>query len=100
MESDNYPEGLKRVIIIRPPWIFPLIWRVCRPFLDQGTIDKIEVVHEGETTETLLRHIPAKHVPKALGGEWFDGDDDYCARFIAPGGTIPQEIIDMTFPDA
>ncbi|CAE7416608.1 SFH2 [Symbiodinium sp. CCMP2456] len=85
VESDNYPEALKRIIVIRPPWIFPWIWRVCRPFLDQGTIEKVEVVDDSETTETLLRHIPAESVPKALGGKWFDGKDDYCSKFIVPG---------------
>ncbi|CAE7663878.1 SFH2 [Symbiodinium sp. CCMP2592] len=97
VESDNYPEALKRIIVIRPPWIFPWIWRVCRPFLDQGTIEKVEVVDDSETTEVLLRHIPAESVPKALGGNWFDGNDDYCSKFIVPGSTLPQEIIDMTF---
>ncbi|CAE6931901.1 Bifunctional phosphatase IMPL2, chloroplastic [Symbiodinium microadriaticum] len=82
VESDNYPEALKRIIVIRPPWIFPWIWRVCRPFLDQGTIEKVEVVDDSETTEALLRHIPAESVPKALGGKWFDGNDDYCSKFI------------------
>ena len=70
---------------------------MCRPFLDQGTIEKVEVVDDNETTEALLRHIPAESVPKALGGKWFDGNDDYCSKFIVPGSILPQEIIDMTF---
>ena len=50
-----------------------------------------------DTAKVLLRHIPAESVPKALGGKLSDGDDDYCAKLIVSGGTIPQEIIDMTF---
>ncbi|CAE6910335.1 SFH2 [Symbiodinium natans] len=97
VEADNYPEALKRVIVVRAPWIFPAIWQICKPFFDKGTLEKVSIVKESEMTEVLLRHIPVENVPKALGGRLVSGrGDDYCSTIIAPGGKIPEDIIAMT----
>mmetsp|Transcript_41546 Transcript_41546/g.96714 ORF Transcript_41546/g.96714 Transcript_41546/m.96714 type:complete len:426 (+) Transcript_41546:33-1310(+) len=97
LEADNYPEAIKRIIIVRAPWIFPAIFSVCRPFLDQGTMDKMNIVSESRTTEAILEHVPAEYVPKALGGTLTSSrGDEFCSDIIAPGGKIPQDLIDMT----
>ncbi|CAE7945647.1 PGA [Symbiodinium sp. KB8] len=83
VEADNYPEALKRVIVIRAPWIFPAIWNFCKPFFDKGTLEKVCIVKESETTDVLLKHIPAESVPKALGGTLSGGSGaDYCSTII------------------
>ncbi|CAE6942885.1 PGA [Symbiodinium sp. CCMP2592] len=93
VEADNYPEALKRVIVIRAPWIFPAIWNFCKPFFDKGTLEKVCIVKESETADVLLKHIPAESVPKALGGTLSgDSGDDYCSSIIAPGGKIPEDV--------
>ena len=37
--KDRYPEMLKRVLVIRAPWVFPAVWRIVRTFLDKGTAE-------------------------------------------------------------
>ena len=38
-----YPETVHSIILINSPAIFPLIWRIVRPWLDPATATKIQV---------------------------------------------------------
>ena len=98
VEADHFPEVLKRIIVVRAPWIFSAVWRLCRPFLDKGSLEKVDVVKDSETTEAILRHVPPENVPKALGGKLLSADsDDYCRDLVSPGGKIPDDVIAMTW---
>mmetsp|Transcript_37356 Transcript_37356/g.87651 ORF Transcript_37356/g.87651 Transcript_37356/m.87651 type:complete len:416 (-) Transcript_37356:66-1313(-) len=93
IQADRYPEVLKRIIAVCAPWVFPAVWRIVRTFLDKGTADKMVIVRADETEQTILRYISHETVPKALGGTKHSGGDDYCSDVIAPGGPVPQRII-------
>lgn len=98
LEADHYPEVLKRIIVVRAPWIFAAVWQLCRPFMDKGSLEKVDIVKDSETTEAILKHVPPEIVPKALGGSMPSAEgDEYCSNLIAPGGKIPEDIIAMTF---
>lgn len=90
IEADNYPEVLKRVIVVRAPWFFPAIFQMIKPFMDPGTVAKILMPKQSETREVLLRHLPARCIPEELGGS-FPMDR------LPPGGDVPQDLVDKTF---
>ena len=41
--EENYPEGIRRILITRAPWIFSTIWNLVKNFLNESTREKIEV---------------------------------------------------------
>mmetsp|Transcript_32717 Transcript_32717/g.76062 ORF Transcript_32717/g.76062 Transcript_32717/m.76062 type:complete len:440 (-) Transcript_32717:100-1419(-) len=90
LDTDRYPEIVKRVLIVRAPSIFPLIWKIVRSFLDAGTREKIEIVPEANTRQAILEHIPEEDVPQALGGRLCLSGDPYCGSVIPSGGPVPD----------
>ena len=42
--QDMYPELLGKMLIVNPPWAFPIAFNVVKPWLDPKTQAKIEVV--------------------------------------------------------
>lgn len=92
IESENYPEVLKRVIVVRAPWFFPAVFQMFKPFMDPGTVAKISVPKAHDTRDVLLRHVPATAIPKDLGGCLKDE-----VQLLPPGGVLPQDIIDRTY---
>eukprot|EP00931_Biecheleriopsis_adriatica_P089900 TRINITY_DN63972_c0_g1_i1.p1 TRINITY_DN63972_c0_g1~~TRINITY_DN63972_c0_g1_i1.p1 ORF type:complete len:437 (+),score=63.77 TRINITY_DN63972_c0_g1_i1:47-1357(+) len=98
--ADYYPEIVKRIMFIHAPWIFPIIWRIVKTFLDQGTVDKVTIVSEKSTKEALLDKIPVEHVPKALGGTKVTQGGDYCSDVVPMGGDVPDAVIERYFSKA
>merc|ERR1719446_1250507 len=47
-----YPETVHSIVLINSPAIFPLIWRIVRPWLDPETATKIQV-HSGSCKQRL-----------------------------------------------
>merc|ERR1712032_1283342 len=47
--EDNYPEMVKRVLLIRAPWFFNRLWRIVSRFFDEGTRNKFSVVDAANT---------------------------------------------------
>lgn len=100
--QDYFPEILKRIIIVRAPWIFPKVWNIFRHFFDQGMRDKIIILGEDEMHAGLRKYIDSKWIPKTLGGDLcLDGSPD-CFSILPPGGAyVPQDLIDdilMAYP--
>lgn len=95
--ADHYPEIVKRILVVRAPWIFPLIWSIVQHFLDKGTREKVVVVSEQETTRAILQHVPAANTPMALGGQLCLDDDPWCECVVAKGGPVPPEVLRRYF---
>ena len=53
--------------IINAPWAFSAVWAVVRPWLDEVTVAKIEILGAGYK-DSLLRQIPTENLPKEFGG--------------------------------
>lgn len=69
LDSEVYPETLKRVLLVRPPQKFAAVWKVLLPYFDPGTRVKLRLVPTEETSSVLQQHIPREHIPRFLGGQ-------------------------------
>ena len=65
--QDRYPETLGKFYIINAPWAFSAVWSVIKPWLDEVTVKKIDILGGGYKDE-LLKQIPADSLPKQYGG--------------------------------
>jgi CRAL/TRIO domain len=65
--QDRYPEIMGKFYIINAPWAFSAVWAIIRPWLDEVTTSKIDIVGSGYR-DKLLAQIPAENLPKDLGG--------------------------------
>uniref|UniRef100_A0A4W4F5M2 SEC14-like lipid binding 8 n=2 Tax=Electrophorus electricus TaxID=8005 RepID=A0A4W4F5M2_ELEEL len=90
MFEDNYPEGLKRLFVIKAPKLFPVAYNLVKHFLSEDTRHKIMVL--GSNWQEVLRnHIDPEHLPAVYGGELTDPDGDPCCRTrINQGGQVPK----------
>lgn len=92
ISQDNYPDRLYRAYIINIPPGFSFMWRIVSWFFDEGLKKKFVFV-DGDATSGVVMEackdlVDASNVPKAIGGTWTIGDDDYCTAIIKPGGRV------------
>ncbi|XP_063448781.1 retinal-binding protein-like [Mytilus trossulus] len=91
MLEDNYPEMLKRLLVINAPRIFPILYRISKPLISEDTKQKIHV-KGGDYKDLLLRYIDADNLPACYGGKLTDPDGNpNCASMIGQGGPVPKE---------
>ena len=72
----NYPETLGRVLIIRAPRVFPILWTLVCPLIDETSRGKFLFYagtdHRGETLALhpggLKDYLPEERIPDWLGG--------------------------------
>lgn len=90
MFEDNYPEGLKRVFLIKAPKMLPMAYNLIKHFLCEETRRKITVI--GSNWQEVLReHIDPEQLPVVYGGTLTDPDGDpRCRTMIKYGGTVPK----------
>lgn len=90
MFEDNYPEGLKRVFLIKAPKMFPMAYNLIKHFLCEETRRKI-IVLGSNWQEVLRKHIDPEQLPVLYGGTLTDPDGDpRCRTMINYGGTVPR----------
>jgi len=65
--QDRYPECMGKFYIINAPWAFSAVWAIIKPWLDEVTVSKIEILGSGYK-EKLLAQIPVENLPKEFGG--------------------------------
>jgi hypothetical protein len=75
LASDNYPELLRKCIMINVPWLFNSTWPLIRSFLAPQTVKKINIVGSSYT-KALHDEIEPENVPKMVNGE-YDGGLEY-----------------------
>lgn len=98
--EDNYPEFVKRLIVVNAPRIFPMFYKVCKPLISEDMRKKLLVLGS-EYKEDLLKLISSEELPAFLGGQQTDPDGDpRCISKIRWGGTIPEscylkDLVDM-----
>jgi len=89
--EDNYPDMLKRLIVINAPAIFPIIWAVTKPLISAATRNKMAILSKHNYADVLLKHIDKSELPKCYGGDLVDGDGDpNCWLNLGKGGIIPE----------
>ncbi|XP_035706073.1 SEC14-like protein 1 isoform X2 [Folsomia candida] len=76
----NYPETMGRVLIIRAPRVFPILWTIVGAFIDERTC--LKFVFYGEGPGDFPDSIPEDYIPSFLGGK--------CKTEIPEGGLVPK----------
>ncbi|XP_058814646.1 protein real-time isoform X3 [Topomyia yanbarensis] len=83
----NYPETMGRVLIVRAPRVFPVLWTIVSAFIDENTRPKFlffggpDCLH---TEDGLEQYIPTENIPSFLGGSY--------NTLIHEGGLIPKHL--------
>ncbi|KAF9224456.1 hypothetical protein BS17DRAFT_779824 [Gyrodon lividus] len=67
--QDRYPECMGKFYIINAPWAFSTVWSIIKPWLDEVTVAKIDILSSGSVKEKLLSQIPAENLPVEFGGK-------------------------------
>nr|CRZ25908.1 Bm5958 [Brugia malayi] len=80
----HYPETMGLVLIARAPRVFPVLWTLISPFIDENTRKKF-MINAGEPVISELRkYIEEQYIPEFLGGT--------CSCFAPEGGHIPKSL--------
>ncbi|KIO27078.1 hypothetical protein M407DRAFT_243441 [Tulasnella calospora MUT 4182] len=66
--QNYYPECMGKFYIINAPWMFSSVWNLIKPWLDEVTVAKIEIIGKDYKPQ-LLQQIPKENLPKEFGGE-------------------------------
>jgi hypothetical protein len=97
MFQDNFPEVLRRAVVVRAPWLFFGVWQVVSSFLNEAIREKI-VIHSGnECIDEIAAELPLSSIPGCFGGEMEWEGDSECAAVLSPGGFVEQEDEDGGF---
>ncbi|XP_016422338.1 SEC14-like protein 1 [Sinocyclocheilus rhinocerous] len=82
----NYPETLGRLLILRAPRVFPVLWTLVSPFIDENTRKKF-LIYAGNDYQGpggLVDYIDEEIIPDFLGGE--------CMCEVPEGGLVPKSL--------
>ncbi|KAK2462357.1 hypothetical protein APHAL10511_005663 [Amanita phalloides] len=66
--QNRYPETMGKFYIVNAPWAFSTVWGFIKPWLDEVTVSKINILGNSTSKEELLKQIPAENLPKEFGG--------------------------------
>ncbi|XP_015801446.1 SEC14-like protein 1 [Nothobranchius furzeri] len=82
----NYPETLGRLLILRAPRVFPVLWTLVSPLINENTRKKF-LVYAGNDFQGhggLEDYINREVIPDFLGGN--------CMCDLPEGGTVPKSL--------
>lgn len=80
----NYPETMGYLLIVRAPRVFPVMWTLVSPFIDENTRNKF-FIYSGKDyfgPGGLVNYIDQQYIPDFLGGE--------CYCDVPEGGLVPK----------
>uniref|UniRef100_A0A0K0DP65 CRAL-TRIO domain-containing protein n=1 Tax=Angiostrongylus cantonensis TaxID=6313 RepID=A0A0K0DP65_ANGCA len=78
----HYPETMGQVLIVRAPRVFPILWTLISPFIDENTRNKF-MINSGEISKgEISKYIDDQYIPDFLGGT--------CLVDCPFGGHIPK----------
>ncbi|KAK0397280.1 hypothetical protein QR680_002063 [Steinernema hermaphroditum] len=82
----NYPETMGLVLIARAPRVFPVLWTLISPFIDENTRCKFMINSGGNDTvlPELAKYIDPQLLPEFLGGP--------CFCMAPEGGHVPKSM--------
>ncbi|XP_043945405.1 SEC14-like protein 5 isoform X2 [Protopterus annectens] len=82
----NYPETLGRLLILRAPRVFPVLWTLVSPFINENTRQKF-LIYSGNNYQGpggLTDYLDKEIIPDFLGGE--------CLCNVSEGGLVPKSL--------
>ncbi|KAF4092678.1 hypothetical protein AMELA_G00023480 [Ameiurus melas] len=82
----NYPETLGRLLILRAPRVFPVLWTLISPFIDENTRKKFLIYAGNDYQDSggLVDYIDKEFIPDFLGGD--------CPCQVPDGGVVPKSL--------
>lgn len=86
MVQANYPETMGRLLIVRAPRVFPVLWTLVSPFIDENTRTKFMIFggNDYQGPEGITEFIDKKYIPDFLGGD--------CFCHVPDGGAVPKSL--------
>ncbi|KAG8996503.1 cytosolic factor, phosphatidylinositol/phosphatidylcholine transfer protein [Tulasnella sp. 427] len=66
--QNYYPECMGKFYIINAPYLFSGVWAIIKPWLDEVTVAKIQII-SSSGKDILLQQIPKENLPKEFGGD-------------------------------
>uniref|UniRef100_A0A8C3MTI8 Uncharacterized protein n=1 Tax=Geospiza parvula TaxID=87175 RepID=A0A8C3MTI8_GEOPR len=84
--EDNYPETLGRLLIVRAPRVFPVLWTLVSPFINENTRQKF-LIYSGNNYQGsggLVDYVDKDVIPDFLGGD--------CMCTVSEGGLVPKSL--------
>ncbi|KAG9473476.1 hypothetical protein GDO78_013590, partial [Eleutherodactylus coqui] len=82
----NYPETLGRLLIVRAPRVFPVLWTLVSPFINENSRRKF-LIYSGNNYQGpggISDYLDKEIIPDFLGGE--------CICSITEGGLVPKSL--------
>ncbi|XP_067673687.1 SEC14-like protein 5 isoform X1 [Haliotis asinina] len=82
----NYPETMGRLLIVRAPRVFPVLWTLVSPFIDENTRKKFMIYggNDYQSAGGLVEFIDSQYIPDFLGGD--------CFCDVPDGGLVPKSL--------
>ncbi|XP_053381314.1 SEC14-like protein 1 [Mercenaria mercenaria] len=89
----NYPETMGRLLIVRAPRVFPVLWTLISPFIDENTSKKFMIYggNDYQGPGGLVDFIDKKYIPDFLGGE--------CYCDVPEGALVPKSLYKEEYMD-
>ncbi len=69
----NYPETMGFLLIVRAPRVFPVLWTLINPFIDENTRRKF-LIYGGKDYQGpggLVDYVDKQFIPDFLGGDCY-----------------------------
>ncbi|XP_077414497.1 SEC14-like protein 1 isoform X2 [Vanacampus margaritifer] len=82
----NYPETLGRLFMLKAPRVFPIIWTLVSPLINENTRKKFLVysANDYQGPGGLVDYIDQTFIPDFLGGD--------CVCDVPEGGLVPKSL--------
>ncbi|GMR61033.1 hypothetical protein PMAYCL1PPCAC_31228 [Pristionchus mayeri] len=80
----HYPETMGQVLVVRAPRVFPVLWTLISPFIDETTRNKFVICGGENMTEEMKKFLDDQHIPDFLDGP--------CLSECGTGGHIPKAL--------
>ena len=89
LDQDNFPEAAKKIIVLRAPALFHIIWNVVQHFFDANVREKMIFTTRNNYIEILSQHMDISVLPPCIAPELGKGGalDGMPSNF--EGGRLP-----------
>lgn len=67
LDQEYYPERMGKIFIVNTPWVFPMLWKIAKIFLDPKTRAKCIVLKSSELHK-LCEYFNPEDLPEEFGG--------------------------------
>jgi hypothetical protein len=90
LDQDNYPETAKKLIIIRAPTLFRMVWAIFKHFFDAGVVQKMVFCGSSDYEKVLEKYVDLSIMPDAVVAQGQGkATEGMPSKF--EGGPLPKE---------